>query len=129
MKTISQFTASQLRKLCTGKPTPTSGYHPSHRCKDVYLITPTGGPVCFHAHDPAELKSRLAWHEEAMTEWIADPSKRRALEREIREGLQDSKEEALQAATVIHPARFIKNGTLYFVTKQSVTGGLSISRL
>jgi len=127
MKT--RFTDSELRKLCTGKPTATSGYHPSHRCKDVYLITPTGGPVCFYAHSPAELKNRLAWHKEAMEEWMADPGKRRDLERAICESLCDSKADALKMATSIHPARFIENGRLFFVTRHYSTGGLSISQL
>lgn len=127
MKT--KFTDPELRKLCTGKPTPTVGYHPSHRCKDVYLITPTGGPVHFYAHSPAELKNRLAWHKEAMTEWMADPLKRRMLEREVCEDLEPSKEEALRMATVLCPARFIENGKLHFVTKRTSTGGLSISEL
>jgi len=126
---MKTFTASQLRKLCTGKPTPTPGYHPSHKCKDVYLITPTGGPVCFYAHNPKELKNRMAWHKEAMGEWLADVGKRRDLVREICEGLCDSREDALKMATSIHPARFIENDRLFFVTKQSVTGGLSISQL
>lgn len=127
MKT--RFTNTQLRKLCTGKPTATPGFHPSHRCKDVYLISPTGGPVCHYAKPPKDLKKVMAWHRAAMTEWMADPSKRRDLERQICDGLQDSKADALKMATVIYPARFIENGTLFFVTKQTSTGGLSISPL
>lgn len=130
MKTLEpiRFTAAQLRKLCTGKATPTPGHHPSHRCKDIYLISPTGGPVCHYACNPAELKAKKAWHKEAMTEWLANPSQRQALVCRIMEGLWDSKEEALQAATAIHPTRFIENGTLYFVLKHS-TGGNMISAL
>lgn len=126
---MEPFTASQLRKLCTGKPTATPGYHPSHKCKDVYLITPTGGPVCFYAHNPGELKNRMAWHWDAMKEWLADPLTRRALEREIRKSLCDSKEDALRMATSIHTTRFIEGGKLFFVSKHYATGGLSISQL
>lgn len=127
MKT--KFTNSQLRKLCTGKPTLTVGYHPSHRCKDVYLITPTGGPVAFYGHNPAELKSRLEWHKEAMGEWLADPLKRRMLENEVSEGLCDTREEAIQLASPYINTRFIENGKLHFVSRQGHGGGLTISEL
>lgn len=126
---MKSFTAAQLRKLCTGKPTPTPGYHPSHHCKNVYLISPTSGPVCHYACSPDELKNRMDWHKEAMGEWIAEPVKRAALEREIREGLHDSREAAIRAATVTHAAKFIENGNLFFVTRRTFSGGVSISQL
>jgi hypothetical protein len=132
MKTTAtprRFTKPQLRKLCTGKPTPSRGYHPSHRCKDVYFITPTGGAVCFYGSNPSELKSRKAWHKEAMLEWMADPLTRRLLEREVRDNLHESRDTAIAASTVYAPTRFIENGRLFFVSKERRDGGVTISQL
>lgn len=127
----SRFTNSELRKLCTGKPFPSLGYHSSHKCKDVHLASPIGGFVCHYANNPAELKSRLAWHKEAMTEWLADPLKRRDLEKHIMEYLHESREEAIRLASVYHPTKFIEGGRLFFVNKESRHGqsGVSISQL
>lgn len=129
MKTEPTFTNSQLRKLCTGKPTPSMGYHPSHRCKDIYLITPTGGPVYFYAENPEGLRNRKAWHKEAMTEWMADPSKRRALVREVCENLYESREAAIAGSTVTRTTRFIEDGKLFFVSRLRRDGGVNISQL
>lgn len=128
---MSRFSNSELRKLCTGKPTPSPGYHPSHKCKDVYLASPTEGFVCHYANNPAELKSRLAWHKEAMTEWLADPLKRLCLVREILENLLESREEAIRFASTYHSTKFIEGGRLFFVWKESRHGqsGVSISQL
>jgi hypothetical protein len=122
------YTAAQLRKLCTGKPVPTRGFHPSHRCKDIHLITPTAGPVCFYAHTPKELKNRRAWHKEAMGDWLSDPRTRKALVQQIQKNLCGSKAEALQSATVYTTTRFIEDGKLFFVTVPPC-GGRSISQL
>jgi hypothetical protein len=122
------YSAAQLQKLCTGKPTPTPGFHPSHKCKCVYLISPTGGPVHHYAQTPAELKNRLAWHRDALKEWLADPAKRNALIRRIEEDLHPTRAEALEAVTTMHTTRYIENGTLYFVSKD-FRGAITIERL